>query len=154
MGSNQGAGTNTPADVVTLSRTEHDALMLARTERDAFKAEADAAKAEKVAILSRVESLEAVLHASAVDAEIKAAEAKGHIVPDDLKADVLKMSAEVRARVLSRLEKRAVVALGHGGTVEATDLDSPDAIRAAVKLARDKGIDFNAARAAVAKGEV
>ena len=154
MGSNQGAGTNTPADVVTLSRTEHEALVLARSERDAAKAEADAAKAEKVAILSRVESLEAVLHASAVDAEIKAAEAKGHIVPDDLKADVLKMSADVRARVLSRLEKRAVVALGHGGTVEAVDLDSPDAIRAAVKLARDKGLDFNAARAAIAKGEV
>ena len=154
MGLNQGTGTNAPVDVVTLSRTEHDALVLARTERDAFKAEADAAKADVVALAQRLDAVEKARHIEAVAAEIKAAEAKGHIVPDDLKADVLKMSAEVRARVLSRLEKRAVVALGHGQTAEAVNLDSPDAIRAAVKLAREKGLDFNAARAAIAEGKV
>lgn len=154
MGLNQGTGTNAPVDVVTLSRTEHDALVLARTERDAFKAEADAAKADVVALAQRLDAVEQARHADAVAAEIKAAEAKGHIVPDDLKADVLKMSADVRARVLSRLEKRAVVALGHGQTAEAVNLDSPDAIRAAVKLAREKGLDFNAARAAIAEGKV
>jgi hypothetical protein len=64
------------------------------------------------------------------------------------------MSAEVRACVLGSTEKRAVVALGHGQTAEAVDLDSPDAIRAAVKLSREKGLDFNAARAAIAEGKV
>lgn len=154
MGSNQGAGTNTPADVVQLSRTEHDALMLARTERDTFKAEADAAKADVVALAQRLDAVEKARHIEAVAAEVKGYESKGHVVPDALKAAVVTMSAEVRATVLGSTEKRAVVALGHGATAEAVDLDSPDAIRAAVKLAREKGIDFNAARAAVLKGEV
>jgi hypothetical protein len=154
MGSNQGAGTNAPADVVTLSRTEHDALMLARTERDAFKAKADAAEADVVALAQRLDAVEKARHAEAVAAEVKGFEAKGHIIPDALKADVLSMSAEVRARVLGSTEKRAVVALGHGQTAEAVNLDSPDAIRAAVKLAREKGLDFNAARAAIAEGKV
>lgn len=154
MGLKDGAGTDKPADVVTLSRTEHDALMLARTERDAFKAEADAAKADMVTLAQRLDAVEKARHVEAVAAEVKAAESKGHIVPDALKAVVVTMSAEVRACVLAATEKRAVVALGHGGTVEAVDLDSPEAIRAAVKLARDKGIDFNAARAAIAEGKV
>lgn len=154
MGLKDGAGTNAPADVVTLSRTEHDALMLARTERDAFKAEADAAKADVVALAQRLDAVEKARHIEAVTAEVKGYEAKGHIIPDALRAAVVTMSAEVRACVLGSTEKRAVVALGHGGTVEAVDLNSPDAVRAAVKLAREKGIDFNAARAAIAEGKV
>ena len=154
MGLKDGAGTNAPADVVTLSRTEHDALMLARTERDAFKAEADAAKADVVALAQRLDAVEKARHIEAVTAEVKGYEAKGHIIPDALRAAVVTMSAEVRACVLGSTEKRAVVALGHGGTVEAVDLNSPEAVRAAVKLARDKGIDFNAARAAIAEGKV
>jgi len=140
MGSNQGAGTNAPADVVTLSRTEHDALMLARTERDTYKAEADAAKADVVALAQRLDAVEKARHAEAVTAEVKSYEAKGHIVPDALKADVLSMSADVRARVLGSTEKRAVVALGHGQTAEAVSPDELD--NRIITLARTKGISL------------
>lgn len=121
MGLKDGAGTDKPADVVTLSRTEHDALMLARTERDAYKAKADEAEAAAVTLSKRVETLEAARHADAVIAEVKGYEAKGHIIPDALRAAVVTMSADVRATVLGSTEKRAVVALGHGGMVEPVD---------------------------------
>lgn len=143
MGLKDGAGTDKPADAVTLSRTEHDALMLARTERDAFKAEADAAKADVVALAQRLDAVEKARHAEAVAAEVKGYEAKGHIVPDALRAAVVTMSAEVRACVLGSTEKRAVVALGHGGTVEPTSPEDRD-VRI-ITLAREKGISLAAA---------
>lgn len=143
MGSNQGAGTDKPADVVQLSRTEHDALVLARTERDTFKAEAERANADVLSLAQRLDAVEKARHIEAVAAEVKGYESKGHLVPDALKAAVVTMSAEVRATVLGSTEKRAVVALGHGATVEpVSDADRENQI---VTLARTKGITLAAA---------
>lgn len=153
MADDKGTGAPKPEDAITLSRTEHSALLLAKRERDeAIEAKAKA-DAEALTLAQRVAALEADAKRAAVDAEVKSFEAKGHIIPDALKADVLTMSAEVRARVLGATEKRAVVALGHGGVVEPRREDDPAVIVLAAKLAQAKGIDFNVARKAVLAGE-
>ena len=144
MAGNQGTGApKQPDDVVTLSRTEHDALVLARRERDEMKAKADAAEAAALTLSQRVEAMEAREHARAVDDEVKAAEAKGHIVSADLRAKLLSMPADVRALVLASTAKRALGAMGHGEHVEPVAPNSAAAVMAAVKMSREKGIGYN-----------
>jgi hypothetical protein len=143
MAGQTGTGALKPEDAVTLSRTEHDALVLARQERDEMKAKADAAEAAALTLSQRVEAMEAREHARAVEDEVKAAEAKGHIISADLRAKLLSMPADVRALVLASTAKRALGAKGHGEHVEPVAPNSAAAVIAAVNMSREKGIGYN-----------
>jgi hypothetical protein len=96
MGLKDGAGTDKPADVVQLSRTEHDALVLARTERDTFKAKADAAEADVLSLAQRLDAVEKARHAEAVAAEVKGYEARR---PEGRRGDDERRGPRVRARL-------------------------------------------------------
>lgn len=158
MGLNQGAGTNAPADVVTLSRTEHDALVLARTERDQMKAKADAAEAENVTLAQRLSALEveraADKLAAEVKAEVDAAEKSGRVVPLSLVPVLTKLGKDDRAAMLAAIPaSRPMAPVGHGGAGEVLPETDPRVIRAAVELSRKDGTNYNdALRLAAAQG--
>ena len=132
MADKTGNGAPKPESLTLAEAQSQIATLLA--ERDAVKAQLDAAQADRVkaeaeavTLSQRIGALEADAHKRAVAEEIRGYEAKGHIIPDALKAKALSMDAESRAICFSATATRAVVALGHGAVVEA-----PDAVALAI----------------------
>jgi hypothetical protein len=148
MAGNQGTGTPKPDDVVTLSQAEHSALLLAQTELTKVKADLSAKDAEAVTLAQRVTALEGAALARTVEDECAAAEKAGKVVGPALRKVLLSMPQADRATLLGELPaSRPVAPIGHGDRVEAKDPKDPAVVTEAVKLAREKGIEYRAALA-------
>lgn len=144
----------TPAvnpDVLTLSRVEHAALLDRATgaERRVFEltAQLDKAEGDTVTLSARLTALETERATEKARAEIEAARNAGKVVPPDADAKLLAMAPDARTLVLSLIPAtRPVSVVGHGGKApEPRDESDPSVIREAVRLTREKNIDYTAA---------
>lgn len=136
-------------NVVTLSASDH-AVLLAATARvgELEKQVADLTPkaAEAVTLSARLTTLEAERAVDKARAEVEAARKVGKVIGPDDEVKLLALAPDVRAFALSLVPAtRPMVEVGHGGKVEPRDESDPAVIREAVRLSKEKGLEYSAA---------